>query len=520
MKQLELPPRTDGTRETLPDNTRQIVIIGANGAGKSRFTSRMAADAGQRAFRMSALDALYGRQHNNDPMAIDKLYERECNALSVHATADNGLERIMALLMHDEMLNLIGYKMALTTNPKARLRSTKLDTVIRAWRDIFPDNNVLIESGKMLFTRGIDDSSYSAIKLSDGERAAIYFIGGVLYAPKNGVIFVDSPEMFFHPTVMQSVWNHVESLRPDCMFVYTTHDLEFASSLDAATVVWVRDYDAITVTWDYSILPPQEGMSDEIYMAIIGSRKPVLFIEGDGVHSIDAKLYPLVFRDYTVKSLGSCNKVIEATRTFNDLSAFHHLDSHGIVDRDRRDDHEVQYLRDRKVMVPDVAEIENILILEDVVRAVARSRGRDEHRVFEKVSHSIISQFNHDLKQQALQHTRHRVKRTVEYRIDGRFNNINMLEQHILSLVDEIKPRALYEQLCREFRRYADEGDYASVLRVYNQKSMLPGCNVAGLCGFHNKEEYLQYIIDLLHTESAEAEQIRRAIKRCFGIHE
>ena len=50
--------------------------------------------------------------------------------------------------------------------------------------------------------------------------------------------------------------------------------------------------------------------------------------------------------------------MIEATRTFNDLSAFHHLDSHGVVDRDRRDANEVGYLRQRKVFVPEVAEIE------------------------------------------------------------------------------------------------------------------------------------------------------------------
>ena len=84
----------------------------------------------------------------------------------------------------------------------------------------------------------------------------------------------------------------------------------------------------------------------------MGSRKPVLFIEGDGIHSIDARLYPLLFKDYSVKSLGSCNKVIEATRTFNDLTGF---DSRGIVDRDRRDDKEVAYLRGKRIMVPEVA---------------------------------------------------------------------------------------------------------------------------------------------------------------------
>lgn len=521
MKEITLPPRPDGTSEVIAPDGHPIVVIGANGAGKSRFTQRLAADLGEDAFRLSALEALYGSRRDNAPSApggIDRLYDAAYAGNPYKPRPDTELERLLGLLMHDEMTNLIGYKMALASDPSAKLSPTKMDAVIAAWQEIFPDNNVLFESGKMLFQRGVDERGYSAVKLSDGERAAIYYIGGMLYAPEGADVFIDSPEMFLHPSVMQSLWNCIEGLRPDCTLIYTTHDLEFASSRTGGTVVWVRDYDAAGVTWDYDILPPQQGMSDEIYMAIIGARKPVLFIEGDGVHSIDSKLYPLIFKEYTVKSLGSCNKVIEATRTFNDLSAFHHMDSHGIVDRDRRDAREVEYLRGRKVMVPDVAEIENILMLEEVIRTVARSRGKDESRVFEKVRHAIIAQFRHDLRQQALQHTRHRVKRTVEYRIDGRFSSINLLERHIASLVDEINPRALYEGFCREFSKYVEHEDYASVLRVYNQKSMIPGSNVAALCGLRNKEEYVGRVIALLRAEGPEAERIRRAVKQCFGI--
>ena len=147
--------------------------------------------------------------------------------------------------------------------------------------------------------------------------------------------------------------------------------------------------------WDYDLLPPDSGLSEEIYMALIGARRPVMFIEGDATHSIDSKLYPLIFKDYSVKALGSCNKVIEATRAFNDLRAFHHLESRGIVDRDRRDEKEVRYLRDKNIYVPEVAEIENILMLEDVVKAVAHWCGRNPDKVFSSVKMSVIKQFRH-----------------------------------------------------------------------------------------------------------------------------
>ena len=523
---LKFPPRTDGTIPEIDTKGRQIVIIGANGAGKSRFANRLAADLGPRAYRLSALEGLYGNRRDVIPAddetgSVGMLYNRLKpfeNASEQSQGRLSELQQLMSMLMHDEMLNLLSYKLAHAEKRDAELRPTKLDSVISLWQEVFPGNRILIESGRFLFSRKQRDDSYSALKLSDGEQAVIYYIAAVLYAPRGAAIFINSPEIFLHPTIMQQLWNRIEALRPDCSFIYTTHDLDFASSREGAQVIWVRDFDASTMSWDYSEVENRGGISDEIYKAVIGARKPVLFIEGDGVHSIDSKLYPLIFKEYTVKSLGSCNKVIEATRTFNDLNSFHHLDSCGIVDRDRRDAHEVEYLRGKRVMVPEVAEIENILMLEEVIKAVAARHGADPAKVFSKVSNAVIAMFDHDLKSQALMHTRHRVKRTVEYRIDGKFNSIALFERHIAGLVDEIAPRRIYEEICRKFRGYVRDGDYLSVLKVYNQKSMLPGSNVASLCGLRNKEEYIADIIDILRRDLPGADMIRRAVRRCLNI--
>lgn len=513
---LHLPARHDGSRETVKAGNRRVIIIGANGSGKTRFTERLIAEMEGKAFRISALNALY-RSRESDPLpgSIDHLFsEAVTRSTFLRDDVPTQFERLMMLMVLDEMLNLFAWKVSGTET-----RDSRLDSVIKAWQEIFPDNRVLYEGGKMLFSRNPGES-YSSIKLSDGEKAVLYYFGAAMYAPKDSAVFVDSPGLFLHPSITGAIWDRVEAMRPDCSFVYTTHDIEFLSSRSDNNIIWVRDYDAASVTWDYAVLPPGSPMSDDLYMALVGARKPVLFIEGDATHSIDAKLYPLVFTDYTVRSLGSCNKVIEATRTFNDLNAFHHLDSHGIVDRDRRDPKEVKYLRDKKIFVPDVAEIENILMLEEVIKTVAHTCGKNEDRVFAHVKKSILGQFRQDIRQQALLHTRHRVKRFVECRIDGRFSNIGQLERHMTGLVDEIKPRQLFQDFCNDFHRYVAEGDYSSVLRVYNQKSMIPGSNVAGLCGLSNKEAYINRVIDILRHEGKGAERIRKAIITCFGIDE
>lgn len=520
MKML-LPPKSDGTRIELPDDVRQVTIIGANGSGKTRFTDYLEDTLGNKVFCLSVLDAICDTSRGDmTEGSIDSLYaQAQKSSAFLHSDAHTMFERLMLMLLNEEMAKLVAYKVAIARGENPLLEETRLDAVIRRWQEVFPENHVLREGGGLLFSREGDGQAYSQKKLSHGEKAVLFYFGAVLYAPDHGTIFVDNPGIFLHNSLLRRLWDTIEEMRPDCRFVYTTHDVDFAASRSENAIVWVRSFNPDNVTWDYDLLPANAGLSEDVYMALIGARRPVMFLEGDATHSIDSKLYPLIFKDYSVKALGSCNKVIEATRAFNDLRAFHHLESCGIVDRDRRDDQEVEYLRGKNIYVPEVAEIENILMLENVIKAVAQFTGHDPDRVFAAVKSSIVKQFRQDLRQQALLHTRHRVKRTVEYRVDGRFTNINALEEHMQNLVKEINPRGLYEKFCRDFSRIAAADDYAGILRVYNQKSMVPRSNVGQLCGLKgSKEAYVQTILSILKTDSSAARQIRRAIMDCFGV--
>lgn len=514
-----LPPDAEGNRRKLASDSRTITIIGANGTGKSRFTDYLAKSLGEKAQKLSALKAVYVKDESSDD-AVDIIYRE---ASRKHGFLSNGgsttFERLIALLLNDEIAELIRYKGSKVDNGNGRLPETKLDRVIAIWQELFPDNRIHRNGGELLFTREGEDDTYPQLRLSTGEKTVLYYIGAMLYIPQDSVVFVDSPEMFLHPSLRHRIWERIELMRPDCTFVFTTHDLDFTAFRQDDTLLWVKGFNPTIGGWDYAVLPRGEGISDEVYMSIIGSRNPILFIEGDASHSIDAKLYPLIFRDFTVKSIGSCDKVIESTRTFNDQKNLHNLESHGIVDRDRRDSAEVAYLRTKNIYVPDVAEIENILMLEDVVRTVARVMGRNDNKVFESVKRAVINMFSHDLRMQAMMHTRHRIKRLMERRVDGKFSNINDYERHLAGLAGELNPRGTYEKLCREFSSYVADRDYQSVLRVYNQKSMLPGSNVSQLCGLNgSKEAYIDAIISILQSDSPESDRIRKAIIRCFGL--
>lgn len=84
---------------------------------------------------------------------------------------------------------------------------------------------------------------------------------------------------------------------------------------------------------------------------------------------------------------------------------------------------EVGYLRDKQIMVPDVAEVENIFMLPEVIKIMARKRGRDGAKIMRRVERDVMRMFKRHSEEQALQHVRHKVKRDVECKIDARFRH-------------------------------------------------------------------------------------------------
>lgn len=522
MQSILLPPITgDKSIPKLPEGRRQLTIIGGSGAGKTRFMEQLMDLTGERTYCLSAIRAPFPeREESKRKGSIDNLYSIAVGKKPYMRTnAVSELEKLIYMLFADEFEQLLKIKeKAQTKGHIHRFPSTKLDKLSTIWEKIFPGNKIVTSAGTLMFSTPSGEDIIPAEKLSQGEMAVLYYVAGALYAMQNAVIFIDAPSLFLHPSILNNLWNSIESLRPDCTFVYNSVDVEFVSSRSGNVILWVKSYDATNKKWDYEIITTGE-IREDVFIELVGSRKPVLFIEGDLTHSIDAKLYPLVFPDHTVKPLGSCDKVIETTRSFNDLSNMHHLQSHGIVDRDRRTDKEVEYLRKKFIMVPEVAEVENLFLMEDVIKAMARTRGKNQNQIFQKVKKRALNIFSQRLQAQTLEHVRHRVKREVDAKIDGKFSCITAMETHIRQLIKILNPRQQYNDLLHKFKSIIASQNYAEMLKVFNHKPLLSECGVAGLLGYKNKDEYIRGVISLLKTNETEAESIRTALRNSFQLH-
>lgn len=99
----------------------------------------------------------------------------------------------------------------------------------------------------------------------------------------------------------------MKSKRPDCSFVYLTHDIDFAFTRQNAVKIWAKSYEENNV-WDYEILNETMPIPEQLYLEVLGSCKPVIFLEGER-SSIDYQIFEQVYSGHTLKSLGSCEKV-------------------------------------------------------------------------------------------------------------------------------------------------------------------------------------------------------------------
>ena len=324
---------------------------------------------------------------------------------------------------------------------------------------------------------------YNASEMSDGERVIFYLVGQALSAPENGIIVVDEPELHLHRSIQARLWDAIEAERSDCLFVYLTHDLDFAATRVAATKVWLESYDG--TRWEWQEVEEAEGIPEQLYLETLGGRKPVLFCEGDK-GSLDYFLFQKAYPGFTVAPCGNAYAVVQATRTFAAFEHLHHHACHGIVDRDFRVDAEVQWLEGMNVYVLEHSKIENVLLSESVLRAVADhlSLTDDFPKLLDRAKDIVFREMSRD--REAL------VSSIVAAKVERRLKNFDAkargkagLRAALGDLISQVDVDAIYDETAAEVDRVIDERDYSQALHLYNNKGLLG--QIERLFGFARK---------------------------------
>jgi len=525
---IQLPTKLGNPNINPELEFKQLVVVGANGSGKTRFGSEIERKNAATTHRISAqksltfptsvspsskekarLSFVYGeyldyldsevRYHDQK---LNLRWKRKPNTQLL-----DDFEKLCILLHTEEYEDALSYKEGRIPRP-----TTKLDKIQHIWEAVLPHRKLIKSAGVIeAYALNHEENRYNAAEMSDGERVIFYLVGQVICAPDDSIIIMDEPEMHIHKSLIKVLFDLIENERPDCSFVYLTHDIDFAFTRQNAKKVWTKSYLGNEI-WDYEVLEDDSPIPEQLYLEVLGSRKPVLFIEGDE-SSIDYQLYQLVYADYMLKPLGGCEKVIQSVKAFNDQKAFHHISSFGIVDRDRRQDSDVDSLNSRDVWVLAVAEAENLLLIEEVVKAVSEHMGKDSEAVFIQVKSNLITFFDNQLECQALLHFKDILRKEISRILDIEGTQIPDVIAEIDAHYGSINKQALFNAIKSDFENAIESANYNGILKLFNLKgALVPKSKVCELTGVRSKEEYLRIVLTLLKRGNPLSDQIRQGI--------
>lgn len=347
----------------------------------------------------------------------------------------------------------------------------KLDRIKAIWESILPKSELIIGGHKIEVKRRNSAEKLSVHDMSDGERVIFYLIGQCLCAQKEGVIVIDEPELHLHRALQRRLWDAVEATRPDCLFVYVTHDLDFAASRTGGTAVWVSDYEG-GANWQWDFVPLQTPFPQALLLEILGSRRPVLLVEGKR-GGLDEKIYSVLYSEYHVLSVGSCESVIHLTTSARRLKSLGQLnvDMYGLIDHDGRDSAAAAQLADIGVSVLSASEIENILLAEAVVLNLCSWLHRDGAVDFANLKSRLLKMLEQDRERVATETAGRVIDRKLK-RWGWKHPNGSALNASLTTFLSNLDVNGELNKALLDVDRVIRTQDYEAALRMYPNKGL------------------------------------------------
>lgn len=357
-----------------------MVVVGANGSGKTRLAAYLEETLGVRSHRIAAHRALalnprvpkipqdiadralyYGPNGNGPNDRKNSRWQRNATTGLL-----NDFDIVLQALFAEQSKIALETHNAAWSKTLVDPKATKLQRLAAIWGRLLPGRSLAITADDIEIGSG--DAKYGAGQGSDGERAVFYTLGQILLAPAGSLLIFDEPELHIHRSILGRLWDEAEAARPDCSFLLVTHDLDFASSRSARKFVIIK-FD-FPLSWVLQEITAGTGFSEETTAEVLGSRHPVLFIEG-GKGTRDDRLYMRCFPDWTIVPCGGCETVKRCVAAMRDHLALHRNACFGIIDRDGLDAAAVEVAGTHGVAVLPVAEIENLVLLPEISLEIA-----------------------------------------------------------------------------------------------------------------------------------------------------
>lgn len=246
------------------------------------------------------------------------------------------------------------------------VENTNYKKFIKLWSEIYPEISWEEDTNNRIIKPSKHDKLYNINDMSDGEKVVILYILSVLNAEENSYIIIDEPETFLNPSIYKKLWNLLENIRKDCIFIYISHNVDFISTRFNNDLYWLRSFDGEN-NWEIQQIDVDRfELPRELLTEILGSQVPIIFCEGTK-GSLDNKVYSILFDGKaSIIPVGGHIEVEKYTKLYNNIENKINT-AYGIVDRDQHSLQKIDKYKNDNIFVLHFNEIEMLLISEEIV---------------------------------------------------------------------------------------------------------------------------------------------------------
>lgn len=489
-----------------------IVMIGANGSGKSTFARQLNGKLANNIVILSAQHFLYHNKQNTISAIgneIQKVHEFQMHEkLGSDANFQHLITSDMDDLINALMAQHIDCTVELYNN--GNRQESYLARTIELWDKII-EHRHLKNDRTGLYVTGEGIKQYDFNQLSDGEKAVFYYIGHILLAPQNSYIIVDEPENHLHLTICDKLWDELEKERSDCKFIYLTHNLNFATTRSNCTVLWNKKFEP-PYNWEFEILPENEVIPEVLIMELVGCRKNICFCEGNDTSSLDYRLYSILFPEYTVIPVSGHRNVIDYVNAYNSIQSFT-TKAVGIIDGDHHLPEQIEKWKGKGIYTLPINEIENILCDEHLLQIAI-----DKFCAGENALNSFYEEFwtllNNNIEQQATAYVNEYINNLFKDNFLHQKQKIDALVSELQGIISADKIHLLYDDTVSRLKKIIEYKDYTAALRFVNFKGRL----TRELTKKAIVDKYENRVLDLIKKENELQKYIRETYFADFNF--
>ena len=108
--------------------------------------------------------------------SVTTFYQQALQSVQfVKPVAETEFEMLLFMLLNDEMNDMFTYKMnRIGAAADIPLPRTKIDAVVKLWKEVFPKNDVQRSGGKIKFTNRLGDNAFNPAVGGRESRVLLY----------------------------------------------------------------------------------------------------------------------------------------------------------------------------------------------------------------------------------------------------------------------------------------------------------------------------------------------------------